>query len=86
MAVEKNEEVKKTIEVLDELSQDEKEREIYESRQRELMRYNSELKYAKEEGIKEGKIEIAKRLIKKGIDKKDIAEITGLTLETIEKI
>ncbi|WP_144463705.1 hypothetical protein [Siminovitchia fortis] len=38
------------------------------------------------EGIKEGKVEIAVRLLGRGESADDVAEITGLTLEEIERI
>lgn len=39
-----------------------------------------------EEGVKEGKIEVAKKMIKKGINLVDIIEITGLSAQELEKI
>jgi len=48
------------------------------------------IKEGKEEGRKEGRkeanIEIAKKLIKKGMSVEEIADITGLTKEEIEKL
>ncbi len=46
----------------------------------------SVIKTAKNEGRQEGRIEIAKRLRKKGIDVEIIAETTGLTKEQVEKL
>ena len=47
-----------------------------------------DLKYAKEEGIKEGKneanMETARKLLKKGMEIKDIIDITGITEKQIE--
>ncbi len=39
-----------------------------------------------ETGIKEGKIEIAKEMLKKGLDVKLISDITKLKEEEIEKL
>ena len=61
MAMEKNEEVKKTVEVLDELSQNEQEKYLYESRLMAEIDYNSNMDYAREEGEKIG-IEKGKEL------------------------
>ena len=51
---------------------------------------NNELEDAKKEGksigIKENKLEIAKKMLKKKMNIKDISEITSLTIEEIEKI
>jgi predicted transposase/invertase (TIGR01784 family) len=41
---------------------------------------------AKEEGMTEGKIEIAKKAISKGFDNDDIAELTGLAIKEIEAL
>ena len=47
-----------------------------------------DLKYAKEEGIKEDKkeanMETARKLLKKGMEFKDIIDITGITEKQIE--
>jgi len=38
------------------------------------------------EGLKEGKLETARKALLKGADVEFIAEITGLSLETIQKL
>ena len=43
-----------------------------------------DLKYAKEEGKKEANMETARKLLKKGMEIKDIIDITGITEEQIE--
>ena len=52
--------------------------------------YNSKIALAREEEIKngkeEGKEEIAKKLIKMGMEINQIAKITGLSKEKIEKL
>ena len=54
MAKKENKEIKKAIEIIDEMSMDEKEWELYESRRLAIMDYNTGIKEAKEEGIQEG--------------------------------
>ena len=102
MASKENKEIKKALEILDEMSMDEKEWEEYQSRFMAELDYNSGiataradgekaglekgLKEGKKEGIKENKIEIAKKLIKMNMDLKQIKEITGLSIEELENI
>ena len=42
--------------------------------------------WTKEEGIEEGTISIAKKMLEKNMDIKDISEITGLSIEDISKL
>ena len=83
-------EIKEAIEQLEEMSADEKEREIYEIRERSRLVYNTEMYEAKKKGIEEGKLkkskEIAKKMLEKNVDIETIEEITGLTKEEIEDI
>ncbi len=44
------------------------------------------IKEGKKEGLKEGKIEIAKKMLKKGSSVEDVAEMTELSIDEIEKI
>ena len=48
--------------------------------------WNAELDLARSEGAEASQIEIAKKLLKKKFNIKDIAEITGLTEDEIEKL
>lgn len=98
----KNEEIKKAKEQLDKISQDENERRLAELREKavrdEMAIRDSGIKegYKKgledgekkgeEKGFIEGKINIAKNMLKANIDKKNISELTGLTIEQIENI
>ena len=50
MAKKENKEIKKAIEIIDEMSMDEKEWELYESRRLAIMDYNTGIEEAKEEG------------------------------------
>ncbi len=87
-------EIKEAIEQLEEMSVDEKEREIYEIRERNRLVYNTEMDEARRKGLEEGeKIgelkkskEIAKRLLEKDVEIEIIEETTGLTKEEIEKL
>ena len=55
MAEKENEEIKKTVEILDELSADDLEREKYEARWKALTDYNTEMYWARREGLEERK-------------------------------
>ena len=88
--MEESKEIKEAVEKLDSLSEDERMQRIAELRQKAIM--DEKAIYAKglDDGREEGKVhtkkEIAKNMLKKGIDIKDIEEITGLTKEEIEKV
>ena len=87
---EKEEEIKEAIETLEEISSDEEKERIAELRQKYIMDRKSEMRTAIEKGIKEGikerNVEIAKRLKKKGMAAKEIAEITELSEDDINKL
>ena len=94
MAEEKNKEVKKAVEVLDEMSMSREERERHEAILKAEFNYNTSMYNMRQEGLDEGKkegkkqnqIEIAKRLLKMKFDVKQIQEATELTLEEIKEI
>ena len=97
-----NEEIKKAKKVLEEISQDEKERRMSELRQKYIMDqkavYSQGYEYGKEAGIEQGikqgieqgieqnKNDIAKKMKLQNIDIKTIAIVTGLTEEEILRI
>ena len=58
--------------------------EMEETKQRDIMQ--TAQRVAKEEGKIEGKIEIAKKMLKKGSSIEDVAEMTELSIDEIEKI
>ena len=70
------------------LSDDEILQGIYVKEEMDSWMKKVDLKYAKEEGIKEGKkeanMETARKLLKKGMEIKDIIDITGITEKQIE--
>lgn len=93
-----NENLKEAVKKLDNLSEDEKMQRIADLRQKAIMDekaiYEKGLEVGIEKGIEKGimegsqkeKIEIAKKMLELKIDKKTIAEATGLTEQEIEKI
>lgn len=81
-----NEDIKLAKNELDKLNEDEYEQRIAELRQKHILDTKSMISYGYDKGLEEGKKEIAKRLIAKGLDIKEIMDITKLTREDIENI
>ena len=79
MARKGNKEVEKAIKVVDEMSMNKEERELYEARLKGEFNYNTAIHIAKEEGEKKKQLEIAKRLLSKKMPIEEIIEITGLS-------
>ena len=91
-------EIKEAIEQLEEMSSDEKERELYEIRERSRLVYNTEMYEARRKGLAEGKKEgkkedkiekareIAKNLLKNDVSIEIIKKSTGLTEKEIENL
>lgn len=90
MAEKENKEIKKAIEILEEMSMDEKEWELYQSRKMAEIDYNSGIASAIEEGERKGKketkIQIAKKLIESGMELEKVAQVTGLSENEIKEI
>ena len=86
MIEQKNKKVKKALTILDQVSNDPKEQELFENRLMSEFRYHSGMHGAKEEGKKEEKMEIAKKLLDKGKSIDEICEITELSKEELEEI
>ena len=92
--MEKNEDVKKAIITVKEMSEDEKMEKLAELREKairdEKALYNTGIREGKELGREEGEQrktkEIAKKMLSKGIRVKEIIELTGLTEEEIEEL
>ena len=96
--MEENENLKEAVEKLDRISEDEKMQRIIELREKAIR--DEHAIYAKgvddgiekgfedgkEKGAKEEKLQIAKNMLKKGMNVSDIIEVTGLTKEEIEKL
>ena len=76
------------------LSGNKEERELFEKRRQSMLDEVSALAFAEEKGVQKGleqgakqrDIEIAKNLIRKGLDNDFIIETTGLSLEEVETI
>ena len=86
LAEKENKEIKRAINTLDFLSKDPKERERHNSIvMAEYNRLVSEHNFF-EDGKKEGKIEIAKKMLKEKVPIEMIEKFTELSKEKIEKI
>ena len=83
-------EIREAKDELIKMSNDDTQRELYEMRAKTLRDKISALNEAGRKGIKKGEknkaIEIAKSLIKLGLDKESIAKSTGLDLCEVEKL
>lgn len=102
MAKKENEEIKKATDIIDQMSMNPEEWEMYMSRKKAIINYNSGIYQAKEDGKKEGlkqgieqgieqgirkeKLKVAKELLKTGMAVEKIVEITELSKEEVEKI
>ena len=92
--MEENENIKEAKEELDRISQDDVLRRMafkaeLERMDNEQMMYEARRDGKKEgieQGAKEKELQIAKNMLKKGMNVSDIIEITGLTKEEIEKL
>ena len=68
------------------ISQDERERAIFRSRRKFQTDLQSDLATAEDRGRHAGKIEIARKLLKRNRPIDEIMEDTGLTYEEIENL
>ena len=59
---------------------------LYFEKSKEELEKNTLIVEAEQKGIKNEKINIAKNMLKKGMNIEDIIDITGLTKEEIEKL
>lgn len=96
--MENNQEIKKAMNELEEMSEDEELRRLAELREKAIRDEKNGLRHAREEGIKEGiregieqgakqqKIEIAKEMKKQNYTNEEIQKITKLTKEEIENL
>ena len=79
-------EIKKAKQVLEEISQDEHARRLAELREKYIMDQKAIEDGGYDKGLRQGKIEIAKKLLKLGLEDSKIIEATELTQDEIEKI
>jgi predicted transposase/invertase (TIGR01784 family) len=94
MIAKDDKEIKEAYDYLQVISKDREKRMVYEARQAWLMDQRTREKVAREEGMREGiqegaekeKINIAKNLLSVGMAIADIAKVTGLMVEEIEKL
>ena len=84
--INKNKEISMAATVLMKISKDEHERARLRSRKMAETDRISDLLTAEERGEKRGRMEIAKKLISKGMGVKDVAETTKLTIDEISRI
>jgi len=84
------ESIKKASELLDTVSLNAEEREIYEARLKILRDEEGAIETARlrglEEGKKEERIEIARKSLQMNLSVEQISQLTGLTFEEIEKL
>lgn len=84
--MQENENLKEAVEKLDRISEDERMQRIVDLREKAIMDEKAIYRKGTKDGAKEKEIQIAKNMLKKGINILDIIEITGLTREEVEKI
>ncbi|MBN1066193.1 Rpn family recombination-promoting nuclease/putative transposase [Clostridium botulinum] len=80
------EEIREAKDELIKISNDKKQRELYEMRAKILKDKISALNEAERKGVEQGKIEVAKNLLKMGLSVDQILTGTGLTIEEITTI
>ena len=93
-----NKDINKAIDELEQVSGNEKLRRIAELKEKYIRDEQASIAYAQNEGYKQGEekgkvegknernMEIAKKLLKKQMSTKDIAEVTGLSVEEMKKL
>ena len=86
MAEEKNETLKQARNVMNYLTGDEEVKRLVELRERWEIDRNLDMKLAKEEGEKNAKIEMARKMLKDGENIEKIEKYTGLMKEEIEEL
>lgn len=80
--MEENQEIKQANEKYNEMLGDDDTRRLALKRQLALMEMDS----ARDDGIQEGKKEVAKNMLKENYDIETVSRITGLSKEEIEKL
>ena len=81
-----NKYVKKAEKELEYLSGDEETRRLAELREKAIRDELAAIAQARDEGINDGIIKVAKKMLEKKMDIALIMEMTGLTKEKIEKL
>lgn len=78
--------IAKAKQALEEMAADPRAKEIYEQRLKAIMDKNSDLYEANTQGKLEAKLEAARNALIEGIEPTIVAKITGLPLETVQKL
>jgi predicted transposase/invertase (TIGR01784 family) len=78
--------IKRAEERLEWLSSDAETQRLYEAREHSLIERNSLISEGKAEGKIEGKIEVVLTMISKGFDSSLIRELTGFSIDDIERL
>lgn len=81
-----NPEVKKAMKLVDEIMADPKEREIIEARAMAKFNYDSGVAYAKEQGKKESKKEVAKRMKELKMSDEQICQVLNITADKLNEL
>lgn len=79
-------ELGKAMTVLEFLSQDEEARRLYEMRQKALHDEASSMEGAREEGERRGKLEVAGKMLTKGMNLAVVSELTGISIEELKAL
>ena len=81
-----NPEVKKAMKLVDEIMADPKEREIIEARAMAKFNYDTGVAYAKEQGKKESKKEVAKRMKELKMSDEQICQVLNITADKLKEL
>ena len=81
-----NNELDRALDKLEYISKKDEERYIIDSFTDYERDYYNDTKTAKEEGLKEGKIEMAKKMLKEGLDLNLISKLSDLSVEEIKNL
>ena len=81
-----NPEVKKAMKLVDEIMADPKEREIIEARAMAKFNYDTGVAYAKEQGKKESKKEVAKRMKELNMSDEQICQVLNITADKLKEL
>ena len=84
--MEENKNLKEAVEKLNKINEDEKMQRIIELREKAIRDEHAIYTKGIDDGAKEREIQIAKNMLKKGMNVSDIIEVTDLTKEEIEKL
>lgn len=83
---ERSEEMRKTVAIIEQLSEDEKMQRLAEAAEKNRRDEASRLQGAYREGREEGREEVARNMLEEGLSDELIARVTGLPLAEIEKL